>query len=844
MSYDHRAIDARWQDWWEANDSFATSTDRTRPKYYVLDMFPYPSGAGLHVGHPKGYVATDVVARAKRQMGFNVLRVMGWDSFGLPAERQAVKEGLHPREITTRNVATFKQQIRRLGLSYDWSRELATSDEQYYRWTQWIFARLYDAGLAYMAEVPVNWCPALGTVLSNEEVHEGRYVETGDPVEQRMMRQWMLRITAYADKLLEGLADLDWPEATKKKQIDWIGRSEGARIRFQVAEHDVHFDVFTTRPDTLFGCTYAVLAPEHPLVEAITSPEQREAVATYQHMAAQQSDRDRISQALDGDKTGAFTGAYAVNPADGRRVPIWIADYVLASYGTGAVFACPAHDERDWHFARTFDLPMIEVVSGGDITQAAYTGDGPHVRSEFLDGLTTDAAKQAIIAWLADHDHGEGTVQYKLRDWLFSRQRYWGEPFPILHLEDGTTQLVGDKDLPVGLPELDAYKPTADGRPPLARAEDWVHTTAPNGQPALRETNTMPQWAGSCWYYLRFISPTDDAHAWDPDEERYWMPVDLYVGGAEHSVLHLLYARFWHQVLYDQGLVSTPEPFQRLYHQGMIHAMAYNTSEDMRGKFYYPHEVEEVDGQWRAKADATPVFLKNMKMSKSRYNVTNPDDMCDEHGADALRLYELFMTPLDEGGMWEDQGVAGTRRFLDRVWRLVADEDTGGRGTSLTDATTGDRDLERKLHAAIKKVTESIDSLRFNTAISEMMIFVNAATKAKAVPVTWTEAFLKILAPFAPHLAEEAWVRLGNAPSITATEWPTWDEARLAVDTLTLAVQVNGKMRGKVELPANVSKENALAAAKDLDNVARHLEGKTLRREIYVPGRLINLVAK
>ncbi len=844
--YDHTAIEAKWQKIWEENGTFDTPTDRSRPKYYVLDMFPYPSGSGLHVGHPKGYVATDIVARAKRKMGFNVLRVMGWDSFGLPAERQAVKEGKHPREITERNIDTFKGQLTRLGLSYDWKRELATSDDRYYRWTQWIFLKLYQKGLAYQAEVPVNWCPALGTVLSNEEVKDGVYVETGDPVERRNMKQWMFRITEYGDKLLEDLEDVDWPEGIKQQQRDWIGRSKGANISFQMENSDKSFGVFTTRPDTLFGLTYAVLAPEHPLVDEITTETQRAAVQAYREKVAKMSDRDRTSQAVDAIKTGAFTGAYAINPANGQRFPVWVADYVLASYGTGAVFACPGHDERDYAFAKTFDLPIIEVVSGGNLDEAAYTGDGPHVNSEFLDGKDIEGAKVTIIEWLEANGVGNGTIQYRLRDWLFSRQRYWGEPFPLIHLEDGTVVPLPEDSLPVSLPLLDEFKPTADGRPPLARADGWVQTTDPTtGAPAVRETNTMPQWAGSCWYYLRFISPLSDEFAWEPDEEKYWMPVDLYVGGAEHAVLHLLYARFWHKVLYDLGLVSTKEPFQRLFNQGMIHAMSYNDSADGTGKFYYPEEVEEVEkdgGDWRVKETRQAVHTKVMKMSKSRYNVTNPDDMCRDFGADALRLYELFMGPLEDGAMWEDSGVAGTRRFLDRVWRLVVDQHTGERPAKLVNGEVDNADLERTLHAAIKKVSEGVDSMRFNTAISEMMIFANAATKADAVPVAWMKQFVLVLSPFAPHLAEELWQRLGGTESIEYESWPAYDEAKLKVATITIAVQIMGKMRAKVDVPADATKDEVLEAAKADDTVARHLAGKQIRREIYVPGRLVNLV--
>lgn len=847
--YDHKAIEAKWQAYWEQEQTFLTPTDRTRPKYYVLDMFPYPSGSGLHVGHPKGYVATDIVARARRMMGFNVLRVMGWDSFGLPAERQAVKEGLHPSEITQRNIATFKRQLSRLGLSYDWSRELATSDEQYYRWTQWLFLQLHKQGLAYRSDLPVNWCPALGTVLSNEEVQDGRYVETGDPVEQRNLSQWMFKITEYADRLLKGLEDVDWPDGTHKKQIEWIGRSEGAQIRFSIVDSDASFAVFTTRPDTLFGCTYCVLAPEHALVDEITTPEQRAAVAAYREEVGKRSDRDRISQAVDGQKTGVFTGAYCTNPVDGRAVPVWIADYVLGSYGTGAVFACPAHDERDWHFAKTFSLPIIEVVAGGDVAASAYTGDGPHINSSFLDGQDIAEAKSNIIAWLEANGHGEGTVQYKLRDWLFSRQRYWGEPFPIIHLEDGTVKALPESALPVSLPDLDEYTPVAseDGEPlpPLARAKEWLHTTDPQtGAPAIRETNTMPQWAGSCWYYLRFLSPNRDDVAWDEEEEKYWMPVDLYVGGAEHAVLHLLYARFWHMVLYDLGLVSTPEPFKRLFHQGMIHAMAYNSSENMRGKFYYPHEVEERDGQYYAKDSGDRVYTKNMKMSKSRYNVSNPDDLCEQFGADALRLYEVFMGPLEEGGMWDDAGVSGMRRFLDRTWRLVVDPETDGLSTRIVDSAPADPALERALHMALKKITEGVEDLRFNTAVSEMMVFVNLATPKRQISREIMDTFVRMLSPFAPHVCEELWRRLGHDETLAYAPWPAFDEGKLVTQTVNIAVQVNGKVRAQLSLPADVSKDDALAQARANQKVAGYLSKGTIRREIYVPKRLINFVVK
>jgi len=838
--YDHKTIESKWQDYWEANDTFATPTDRTKPKYYVLDMFPYPSGSGLHVGHPKGYVATDVVARARRMMGYNVLRVMGWDSFGLPAERQAVRENRHPAEITERNIGTFKHQLRMLGLSYDWSREIATSKPDYYKWTQWIFLQLHRAGLAYQADVPVNWCPALGTVLANEEVVDGKYVETGDPVERRNMKQWMFRITEYADKLIDGLEGLDWPNSTRAQQINWIGRSRGAEIRFAVNGHDEHIDVFTTRPDTLFGGTYVVLAPEHPLVDIITTDAQRAEVTSYAETARNKSDRDRTSQAADAPKTGAFTGATVAHPVTGAPMPVWISDYVLASYGTGAVFACPAHDERDYAFAKTFDLPIVEVVSGGNIAEAAYTGDGAHVNSQFLDGLNNDDAKAKMIEWLENEHKGKGTIQYRLRDWLFSRQRYWGEPFPVIELEDGSSKVLPESALPVELPELAQFKPTEDGRPPLARAEEWLHTVDPQtGAPALRETNTMPQWAGSCWYYLRFISPHLATAAWDKEEEEYWMPVDLYVGGSEHATLHLLYARFWHKVLYDLGLVSTPEPFQRLFHQGMIHATSYR---DAKGKYYYPEQVEERDGQWFIKDTDTPVNTKMEKMSKSKYNVVNPNDMAEQYGADAMRLYELFMGPLEDGALWETSGVAGTRRFLDRLWRIVVQD--GELSPKVQDDAPEDAELTRELHKSIKMVGEAVESLRFNTAVSQMMIWVNEATKRKTLRKSEVNAFVRLVAPFAPHVAEELWGILGNTGTITYAAWPEFDESKLVAQTLTLAVQVNGKRRAEITVPADATSEAILETAKTNEAVQKFFATGTLRREIYVPGRLVNLVIK
>jgi leucyl-tRNA synthetase len=914
--FDHKTIDQKWQEYWDREQTFATPTDRTKPKYYVLDMFPYPSGDGLHVGHPKGYTATDVVARAKRMMGFNVLRVMGWDSFGLPAERRAERTGEHPSVITKRNIATFKSQLKKLGLSYDWTRELATSEPNYYKWTQWIFEVLYERGLAFRAEVPVNWCPALGTVLANEEVHDGKAVDGGFDVEKRMMKQWMLRITEYADRLSEDLTGLDWPAGTHKAQYDWIGKSVGANVVFKVANSDKAITVFTTRPDTLFGGTYVVLAPELPLVDELTTPAQRDAVLAYRDQVSKRSERDRTVEAADAPKTGVFTGAFAINPVNGKQIPIWIADYVLASYGTGSVFACPAHDERDHAFAKKFELPIVEVVkSPVDVQAQSYTGDGAHVNSEFLDGLDIDAAKNKVITWLEGKQLGEKSIRYKLRDWLFSRQRYWGEPFPVYLDANDQPHLIPKNELPVALPQIDEYKPAPDGRPPLARAKDWLPY-----KDGTRETNTMPQWAGSCWYYLRFLSPNNDDVAWDREEEKYWMPVDLYVGGNEHAVLHLLYARFWHKVLFDAGLVSTKEPFQRLFHQGMIHKTSFR---DLHGKYYLDSDVEEreqkqgptgsytdgknatlmlqeTDGQLLGLArvgnveakidgaasgtitgttstdypfsfaivDGKPTLTvgkqktefslrpaamytkgkdivletKLDKMSKSRYNVVNPDDMCNEYGADAMRMYELFMGPLEDGVEWESSGVSGTRRFLDRAWRLLIDTETDTLTTKISeDATTTNEDLERALHAAIKKVTQSITDLRFNTAISELMVFVNEATKATAVPRAWFEMFVKILSPFAPHVAEELWQRLGHRTSITYQPWPAHDESKLVRATIELPVQVNGKVRSTITVAADASEESILALAKADPKVMPFLDGKAIKVAKYIKGRLVTL---
>ncbi len=836
--YDFDAIERKWQEYWLRNKTFKAEIDPAKPKYYVLDMFPYPSGAGLHVGHPEGYTATDIVARYKRMRGFNVLHPMGWDAFGLPAERHAVRTGEHPAIITRKNCDTFRRQIQRLGLSYDWDREIDTTDPNYYKWTQWIFTVLFERGLAYEVEAPVNWCPALGTVLANEEVKDGRYVETGDPVERRLMRQWMLRITAYAERLLEDLEGLDWPEGIKAMQREWISRSEGADVEFTVAETGDRFTVFTTRPDTLFGATYCVLAPEHPLTLRIATEGQRAAVEEYVAQASRKSAQERMQD--ERKKTGVFTGAHAVNPVNGARIPIWTADYVLADYGYGAIMAVPAHDTRDYEFAKTFNLPIIEVISGGDITKEAFTGDGILVNSPLINGLRVPEAKKKITAWLEEQGLGRRAVNYKLRDWLFSRQRYWGEPFPLIRLEDGTVKTVPLKDLPVLLPELEDYRPTPDGQPPLARAVDWVNTTDPEtGRPARRETNTMPQWAGSCWYYLRFTDPRNDREAWSREAESYWMPVDLYIGGAEHAVLHLLYARFWHKVLYDAGLVSTPEPFTKLFNQGMILAYSYR---DSLGKYHYPHEVERRGEQWVLRDTGEPVQTQIEKMSKSRYNVVNPDDVVATYGADFMRLYEMFMGPLDRDKPWTDEGIQGVHRFLKRVWSLFIAEN----GSLAPRVTAADPDpaVAREIHRVVKSVTQDIENLSFNTAIARMMEFVNLALKTEAVGRDAAEKFVLVLSPFAPHLAEELWERLGHAGTLAYEPWPAWDESLLEEDTVEIPVQVQGKLRGKVVVPKDASPEAIIAAAKADPKIQPHLENRQVLKEIYVPGKMVNFVVK
>lgn len=857
--YDPATIEPRWQAYWDAHQTFAATEDPDRPKYYALCMFPYPSGSGLHVGHPESYTAVDLVARAKRMQGFSVLNPIGFDSFGLPAERAAQRDNIHPGVITDERIEYFRTQLKRLGFSFDWSREVVTHESDYYRWTQWIFLKLYEQGLAYLEEVPVWWCEAQGTVLANEEVVDGRYVETGDPVVRKNMRQWMLRITDYAQRLLEDLdtEDLDWPDGVAEMQRQWIGRSEGAEVTFQLVGHDGGFTVYTTRPDTLFGATYAVLSPEHPLVATVTTAEQRAEVEAYVEQAANRSELDR-QVAAEKEKTGVPTGAHAVNPVNGEHIPIWVADYVLMGYGTGAIMAVPAHDERDHAFATKFDLPIVPTYTspeGHDIQAQAYVASSGEtvINSGEFDGMALEDCKPAIIDWLEAKGLGERKVNYKLRDWLFSRQRYWGEPFPILHVLDDDGNPTGEilpvpaDDLPVELPHVDAYKPTATGEPPLARATDWLHTTTPDGRPALRETNTMPQWAGSCWYYLRYMDPHNTGAPFSEEAVAYWRDVDLYIGGVEHAVLHLLYARFWHKVLYDVGLVPTKEPFTRLLNQGMILANAYR---DESGKYHHPDDVTQRPGQtatltsaWTQKPVTTtffdgdtPVEEKSGKMGKSLNNAVDPLDIVARYGADTLRLYEMFMGPLEQTKIWNTNGCEGVHRFLSRVWRLFVDTDTGELNP-FADETP--REARKALHTAIKEATEGIEELRVNTPIAKMMELVNTCGGAQMSRQD-AEAFVLVLSPYAPHLAEELWSRIGHEESLSHAAWPAWDPEALVEATITIAVQVQGKLRGTVDVDREASKDTILAAAKA--EVASHLEGVTIRKEIVVPGRLVNFV--
>ncbi len=860
-NYKPAEIEPKWQQYWEEDNTFHVEADPDKPKYYVLDMFPYPSGSGLHVGHVEGYTATDIVARFKRARGFNVLHPMGWDAFGLPAEQYAIKTGTHPSVKTAENVATFKRQLKALGFSYDWEREVNTTDPGYYKWTQWIFLQLYHQGLAYVAEVPVNWCPALGTVLANEEVIDGKSERGGHPVIRKPMRQWMLAITEYADRLLEDLDDIDWPEHLKEMQRNWIGKSKGAEVDFKVDPQtadglEANIRVFTTRPDTLFGATYMVLSPEHPLVDDLTSEEHKLDVEAYKKEAAMKSELQRTE--LQKEKTGVFTGAYAINPVNDEKVPIWVADYVLMSYGTGAIMAVPGHDERDWEFAKKYDIPIREVVSGGDVQQEAYTGDGELVNSQILNGLSVPEAKKKITAWLEEQGTGQGTINYKLRDWLFSRQRYWGEPFPILHRADGETVALPEERLPLRLPEVEKYQPSGTGESPLATIEDWVNIVDPeSGMDAKRETNTMPQWAGSCWYYLRYLDPHNDAEPWDKDKERYWMPVDLYVGGAEHAVLHLLYARFWHKVLYDIGAVSTKEPFQRVVNQGMILGRTFRYALDAddqpfslighkgeveahRERVIKPADVRWVDEKPMHPEHDIELEVITEKMSKSRGNVVNPDDVIKEYGADSLRMYEMFMGPLEQTKPWDTRGVNGVHRFLSRVWRLTVGDDGELADNVLDYEPTGDE--LKELHKTIKKVTEDTEALGFNTAIAAMMEFVNFLYKQDDVSKQTLEALTVMLAPYAPHTAEELWAKLGHEPSVARAAWPEYDEELTKEDTVEMAVQVMGKVRGTIEVPVDCDQDTAVAAARDDDNVERHLEGKTIRKVIFVPGRILNFV--
>ena len=846
--YDFASIEKKWQRFWEENKTFKAVDFADKPKYYVLDMFPYPSGAGLHVGHPEGYTATDIICRYRRMKGDNVLHPMGWDAFGLPAEQYAVETGTHPEVTTQKNVDNFRRQIKSLGFSYDWDREINTTDPGYFKWTQWIFMQLHKKSLAYLDEVAVNWCPALGTVLANEEVIDGRSERGNHPVERRPMKQWMLRITEYAERLLQDLDELDWPEGVKEMQRNWIGKSVGAEVIFKTSAGP-SVTVYTTRPDTLFGATYMVLSPEHPLVKEITAPECRAAVEAYQAEAAKKTDLARTE--LSTEKTGAFTGAYAINPVNGVKIPIWIADYVLISYGTGAIMAVPAHDTRDFEFAQKFDLPVKCIIApdpeaakaeGVDVAavlagKACWTGEGKLINSANSDGLALDGmsvreSKPAATRWLAERGLGREAVKYKLRDWLFSRQRYWGEPFPIIHYEDGSIELVNDSELPVNLPEMEDFKPSGTGEPPLAKAKDWLNYTDPaTGRKGRRETNTMPQWAGSCWYYLRYIDPKNPDQAWDPAKEKYWMPVDLYVGGAEHAVLHLLYSRFWHKVLFDLGLVSTKEPFRKLVNQGMILGVSYK---DKRGALVPTDQVDFTPNGPVRKSDGEALVEFPAKMSKSLRNVVNPDDVIREYGADSMRMYEMFMGPLEATKPWSTKGVEGVFRFLKRAWRLVAQSE-------IVDAPCTPEQL-RVLHATIRKVSQDLDTFNFNTAISQLMIFLNEFSKCDRVPREAAEKFVLLLSPFAPHIGEELWSTLGHAETLAYEPWPVWDEKVLEVNEVEILVQVLGKPKARLMMPVDADQEAASKLALAAPEVQAALGGKPVRKVIYVPKRLVNIV--
>ncbi len=841
MDYDFTAFEKKWQKYWDEHQTFKAVEDPEKKKFYCLDMFPYPSGTGLHVGHPEGYTATDIICRYKRMKGFNVLHPMGWDAFGLPAEQYAIDTGTHPSITTQKNIANFKKQIKSLGFSYDWSREIDTTDPKYFKWTQWIFMQLYKKGLAYLDTVPVNWCPALGTVLANEEVIDGRSERGNHPVERRPMKQWMLKITEYAERLLADLDTLDWPEGVKEMQRNWIGKSTGAEVDFEL-ENGKKLTVYTTRPDTLFGATYMVIAPEHPMADEITVPDRREAVAAYRKEISGKSDLDRTEG---NNKTGCFTGAYAVNPLNGEKIPIWMADYVLVSYGTGAIMAVPAHDDRDFAFAKKFGLPIKcvirpeddEVFARVERGEECWTGDGKLINSANaeldLNGMDVSASKAAATRYLEKIGKGREAVKYKLRDWLFSRQRYWGEPFPIVHYEDGSIELLDEKDLPLTPPEMDDFKPSGTGEPPLAKARDWVNYVNPvDGRKGRRETNTMPQWAGSCWYYLRYIDPQNDEKAWDPAKERYWMPVDLYVGGAEHAVLHLLYARFWHKVLFDLGFVSTSEPFQKLVNQGMILGLSYK---DSRGVLIPIDQVEITPAGPKNKLTGEILTEFPAKMSKSLRNVVNPDDVVREYGADAMRMYEMFMGPLESTKPWNTKGVEGVFRFLKRSCRLVSE-------SRIVDRPLNAEEL-KTLHGTIKKVTNDLDAFNFNTAISALMVFVNEFSKSDELPREAAEKFVLMLSVFAPHLGEELWEHLGHKDTLAYEPWPEYEEKYLAENECEILVQICGKPKLRMMMKADATPEEMEKIALADEKIKSAIAGKTVRKVICVPKRLVNIVA-
>ncbi|MBO8131825.1 MAG: leucine--tRNA ligase [Candidatus Marinimicrobia bacterium] len=801
--YPFKEIEKKWQKYWEENKTFKAIDFSPKPKFYVLDMFPYPSGAGLHVGHLEGYTATDIVARYKWKKGFNVLHPMGWDAFGLPAENYALQTGIHPKIVTQRNIENFKRQIKAMGFAYDWDREINTTDPKYYKWTQWIFKQIYKSGLVYQAEVPVNWCPALKTVLANEEVVDGKSVRGGYPVIRKPMKQWMMKITAYANRLLEDLNLVDFPEPIKEMQRNWIGKSEGAYIIFPLYGYDDVLKVFTTRPDTIFGATYIVVAPEHPLLGKIVSPDHKKEVEDYKQQALMKSELARVN--LSKEKTGVFTGAYAINPVTKEKIPIWVADYVLMTYGTGAIMAVPAHDQRDWEFAKKYNLEIREVISGGDISKGAHEGDGILVNSDFLNGLRVDQAKEKITEWLERNGLGERAVQYKLRDWVFSRQRYWGEPFPLIYIEDKTIRLLDDDELPLELPDIERYEPSGTGESPLANVKEWVEfIDSKTGKRAKYETHTMPQWAGSCWYYLRYIDPHNDKEPWDREKEEYWMPVDLYVGGAEHAVLHLLYARFWHKVLYDLGYVSTPEPFKKLVNQGII--------------------LGE-DGE---------------KMSKSRGNVINPDEIVDKYGADTLRLYEMFMGPLEKSKPWSTSGIEGVFRFINRVWNLYVD--SNGNIRADIKEIEPDEEIKKLANKTIYKVTNDIENMKFNTAIAQMMVFVNKMYKKKIKPKWALEIFLHLLNPFAPHITEELWSMLGHNEILAMSDWPEYDENYLSEDIVTIAVQVNGKLRDQFQIDIDSDEQEYIEKALSLEKIKKYINDKPIKKTIVVKGKIVNIV--